>query len=187
MHAILVHGWRGWPENAWFPWLRKELESRGWTVDAPTMPQPMTPERHAWVATLERTVQEAIQRGILPPKITLVGHSLGCPTILQMLERHQGKPFAQVVLVSGFARNFGAPGVNLWMDRDIDFENIHPKVLHWSVLHGKGDVVVPVPEGQWLADQLGVPLTHTEWPGHFMHEEGITKLPEVLHAVVSFS
>src|SRR5262245_43500518 len=96
MHAILVHGWRGWPENSWFPWLREELERRGWTVDIPSMPDPMVPTPEKWVATLERHIFAASQKEIPPSKVVLVGHSLGCPTILMALERHQGRPFSKV-------------------------------------------------------------------------------------------
>ncbi len=183
MYAVLVHGWRGWPENAWFPWLRMQLEARGWTVIVPALPNPMVPERTAWVAAVEMAIQSVIDGGVPASKITLVGHSLGCLTILRALERHEGKPFANVVLVSGFGRNFGAFGLGPWFDHPLKFDLIRATSKRWGVLHGEGDVIVPVQEGKWLADQLGVPVTRTEWPGHFMHEEGVTQLPEVLDAL----
>lgn len=184
MHAILVHGWRGWPDNAWFPWLRRSLEEKGWTVEIPAMPHPMVPERVAWVSLLEQTVQQAIERRIPANKIVLVGHSLGCVAILQLLMRHEGTPFAKVVLVSGFARNFGAFGLKPWLDPPVNFDIVKVTAREWHVLHGNADVVVPVAEGQWLAEQLNVPLMFTAWPGHFMHEEGVKELPEVLEAIL---
>ena len=27
--VFIIHGWEGYPEEGWFPWLKKELESRG--------------------------------------------------------------------------------------------------------------------------------------------------------------
>jgi len=184
MHAILVHGWRGWPENAWFPWLRRELESRGWTVDAPAMPEPMLPKRDEWIATLEVVIERALKKKIPASKIVLVGHSLGCPTILFTLQRHQGKPFAKVLLVSGFGRNFGAPGFQDWVRHKIDFDAVRHQAKKWAVLHGEGDIFVPVAEGRWLAEQLHATFVVTAWPGHFMHEEGVKELPEALDAIV---
>ena len=26
--VFIIHGWEGHPENAWFPWLKKELEQK---------------------------------------------------------------------------------------------------------------------------------------------------------------
>ena len=31
----MVHGWDGNPNNHWFPWLKKELEKRGFEVHVP--------------------------------------------------------------------------------------------------------------------------------------------------------
>jgi predicted alpha/beta hydrolase family esterase len=184
MHAILVHGWRGWPKNAWFPWLQKKLVAKGWTVDAPALPERMFPKRDAWIAALERTIEAAVTRGIPPSKIALVGHSLGCLAILFTLERHEGAPFAKVVLVAGFARDFGAPGFGPWMERPVTFGLVRPNARAWHVLHGASDIFVPVSEGRWLAKQLRVSLTETKWPGHFMHEEGKKELPEAFEALV---
>jgi predicted alpha/beta hydrolase family esterase len=184
MHAILVHGWRGWPENAWFPWLQRELESRGWTVDALKMPEPMTPQRDAWIATLEVAIERALKQKIPASKIVLVGHSLGCPTILFTLERHQGKPFGKAILVSGFGRDFGVPGFDDWVRHKVDFDAVRHKAKAWAVLHGAGDIFVPISEGRWLAERLDASFAETKWPGHFMHEEGVTELPEILDVIV---
>ena len=27
--VFIVHGWDGYPEEVWFPWLKKELEAKG--------------------------------------------------------------------------------------------------------------------------------------------------------------
>ena len=27
--VYIIHGWEGYPEEGWFPWLKKELEDRG--------------------------------------------------------------------------------------------------------------------------------------------------------------
>lgn len=54
--AFLIHGWAGSPEEAWRPWLRDELESRGFEVKMPAMPDSEHPKMEAWVKTLSQTV-----------------------------------------------------------------------------------------------------------------------------------
>jgi len=78
--AIIVHGWGGYPEEGWFPNFKKELESRGYKVSVPKMPHPENPTIGDWVKFLSKIVGE-------PNGNTyLVGHSIGCQTILRYLE-----------------------------------------------------------------------------------------------------
>jgi len=39
MNIVLVHGWLSSPDQHWFPWLKRELEGRGFHVIAPPMPK----------------------------------------------------------------------------------------------------------------------------------------------------
>ncbi len=41
--VFIVHGWDGYPTEGWFPWLKAELEKRGFTVAVPAMPHPERP------------------------------------------------------------------------------------------------------------------------------------------------
>jgi len=36
--VVLVHGWMGSPNDDFFPWLIKEVESEGYKVIAPSLP-----------------------------------------------------------------------------------------------------------------------------------------------------
>lgn len=177
MHAILVHGWEGWPENAWFPWLRKELEQRGYTTEALKLPDPAVPDRAVWA----RMVRKAI-RG---PETILIGHSLGCPTILFALQDYEGPPLAGVVLVSGFGRDFRIPGLARWFNgASVDIPAVKAKAARWAVIHAKGDLVVPLAEGEWLAKQLDVPVIIPKQKGHLTSEEFTFEVPEILSAVL---
>jgi hypothetical protein len=178
MHAILVHGWKGWPENAWFPWLQKELEARGWTTKALKMPDPLLPRRDAWVGTIIGAIRD--------PETVLVGHSLGCPAILWALEEYAGPPFAKVVCVSGFIRPFLPLGTfrEEWFPHALDIGKVRPKARAWSVIHAKFDPLVPFKEGAFLAAELGVPLTVTKRIGHLTQKEGALEVPEILSAVL---
>jgi hypothetical protein len=177
MHAILIHGWRGWPENAWFPWLRKELEARGITSEALKMPDPLFPDRMKWI----RTVKDAIKGS----DTIIVCHSLGCPTAMFALQDREGPPIEQVVCVSGFGRDFGFPGLKQWFDRyAIRFASASRSVHSWTFIHAKNDFIVPYEEGKWAAEKLNAKFITLKSGGHFMHEEMTFKLPEVLEAII---
>ena len=49
--AFLIHGWEGYPEEEWFPWLKKELKNRGFQVQVPAMPNPEYPKIEKWVSS----------------------------------------------------------------------------------------------------------------------------------------
>ncbi len=54
--VFIIHGWYGYPEEGWFPWLKKELESRGFKAQVPSMPNPKHPKIEEWVSFLKELV-----------------------------------------------------------------------------------------------------------------------------------
>lgn len=177
MTVLLVHGYLGFPDNCWFPWLRRELESRGHDVVAPAMPNPELPERLGWKMTIERSVEE-------PSSTILVGHSLGCLAILHVLQEYQGPPFAHVVLAAGFGRDFlHTNRLTHWFDVPLDFAHIASKAKRWTSVHSVNDRLVPFAEGEWLAAQLGAERI-VENKGHLTKREGAGELPSLLHAIL---
>jgi predicted alpha/beta hydrolase family esterase len=95
--AFIIHGYLSHPEEAWLPWLKRELERKGCSVSLPAMPQPDRPEMGEWTAFITALVGE-------PDRETLiVGHSLGCQAVLRYLETvgAAGKSVGKTVLVAG--------------------------------------------------------------------------------------
>ena len=41
--VFIIHGWDGYPEENWFPWLKKELEDKGFEVFVLQMPDADNP------------------------------------------------------------------------------------------------------------------------------------------------
>ena len=117
--VYIIHGWEGDPQNNWFPWLKKELESKGFEVFVPEMPDTDKPVKSVWLKTMQELVKN-------PDANTyLVGHSMGCQAIqryLESLERSEqsdrgtsngmkivlGTLIAGALLYFGY-KNFGTP------------------------------------------------------------------------------
>lgn len=186
MQAILVHGLAGKPGNHWFPWLRRELKKRGIKSQAPKLPHPFLPVRDEWVAELRDAIED-------PEQTILIGHSLGCPTILYYLEKYRGKKkFPVVVLVAGFGRRFLNPKVEKlqarllrWHDKPLNFSKIRSKADKFVCINSTDDLLIPFSEGEWLAKKLKAELV-PEKKRHFVAVagHGTVELPSALDAVM---
>lgn len=94
---FIVHGWDGGPDKDWMPWTKRELSKRGHEVHLLSMPDPDYPKINPWVEHLRKEVGKPSKNTIL------VGHSMGCQTILRYLETLQeDEKIDRVVLVAGF-------------------------------------------------------------------------------------
>ena len=100
MRAVIIHGYGGEPMRGFRPWLKKELEARGFAVSVPAMPSPNEPRVEEWVAAIAKEVGKDGNDCIL------VGHSLGCVAILRYLEMAK-KKVAGAVLIAGFVGDLG--------------------------------------------------------------------------------
>ena len=95
--VVLVHGWGGTPDEGWFPWLKGELEAKGFEVAAPQLPNTDEPRIAAWVPSL------AAAAGEVGEETYFVGHSMGCQTILRYLETlPEGAKVGGAIFVAGF-------------------------------------------------------------------------------------
>ena len=80
-NAIIVHGTEGYPEENWYPWLKKELEQQGYKVSVPQFPSPpVIPAKISeWFDVLEDYE--------IDEETLLIGHSLGGVFTLRILEK----------------------------------------------------------------------------------------------------
>ncbi|MCL4365069.1 MAG: alpha/beta hydrolase [Candidatus Marsarchaeota archaeon] len=77
--VFIVHGWDGSPENNWMSWLGLRLQDKGVEAHVLHMPNAADPKMGEWVAFLANAVVNS------DANTYLVGHSLGCQTILRYL------------------------------------------------------------------------------------------------------
>src|SRR3989344_3930633 len=95
--VFIIHGWGGFPEEGWFPWLKKELEARGFAVQVPAMPDTNEPKIETWVPHLAKLVGEPDEQTFL------IGHSIGCQTVLRYLQTLKpGQAVGGALFVCGF-------------------------------------------------------------------------------------
>ncbi len=183
--AFIIHGWGGYPEEAWFPWLKQELESRGFEVQVPAMPDSDTPVIETWVSFLSKLI------GDLDEKTYLIGHSIGCQAILRYLERlPENVRVAKAVFVAGW---FTLQGLETkdeeriaepWLEQPINLEKVRAHIQENTAIFSDDDPFVPLIDKDIFSEKLQSKIVIEHAKGHLSTEHGITVLPSVLQAVI---
>lgn len=181
--AFLVHGWEQTPEMGWLPWLKGELEKRGFEAIAPAMPDTNNPRMDAWIGHLAKTVGE-------PDKdCYFVGHSLGCVTILRYLESlKEDQHVGGAVLVAGFSSNLGYKELENFFPRPVDWNKIKPHCNKFVAIHSDNDPWVSIHYGNEIfKEYLGAEVIIKHNMKHFSDSDGINELPDALDSVLKIS
>lgn len=184
--AIIVHCWSGSPEYCWYPWVKKELEVNGFSVEVPDIPERDEPKLSNWLPTLESVI------GIPDEDTYLIGHSVGCITIMRYLENLKpGQKVGGVVMVAGFTDNLGFEELQNFFTTEISFEKIKERANHFVAIHSDDDPFVPLKHGDILKEKLDAELLVMHAMKHFSgpvdKEDSCLQLPEVVESVLKMS
>lgn len=174
--VIIVHGYNGNPGANWFPWLKNELEKLGVEVTVPQMPNPDTPQLHEWLSTLRNVV------GTPDNDTYLVGHSLGCPTILRYLQSlKEGEFVGGALLVAGFAEPHpDMPELDSFTSEYWDDEHIRRSSNLITLISSDNDPRVPLEAGRRMSQRFSAKLTILHDAGHINEKSGHLQVPEIL-------
>lgn len=98
-NALILHGAGNNSSGNWFPWLKGELEKKGYKVWAPDLPDWDKPDKNKGInAVFSNTDWEFNEESII------IGHSAGATLILRILEAlPEYVKINKAILVAGFA------------------------------------------------------------------------------------
>lgn len=187
---FVVHGWDGYPEEGWFPYLKKELESKGFDVYVPLLPDAESPRINKWVGALAAAV------GTADKETYFVGHSMGCQTIARYLETlPEGVKVGGAVFVAGFFKRLtnleDEPDVHEtgkhWLDTPIDLARVNDHLPKSVAIFSDNDPFVPLDNQDDFRDKLGAQIVTEHGKGHFSGSDGAMELPLALHAVLELA
>lgn len=187
--VFIVHGWDGTPKANWFPWLKKELEIKGFEVYVPQLPDPGNPRIYNWVPKLAKTVGKADEQTYF------VGHSMGCKTITLYLESlPKNIKIGGAVFVAGFFKRvtgLDGPGVpetiKHWLGAPIDFKKTKSHLAKSITIFSDNDPYVPLDNQDDFHNKLCSKIIIEHQKGHFNEAAGITKLPIALESLLKLS
>ncbi len=189
--VFVVHGWGGNPQENWFPWLRKELETKGFEVFIPQLPDPENPRIYNWVPKLSETV------GRPDEQTYFVGHSMGCQTIARylVLSLSEETKVGGAVFVAGFFKRLtgieNEPGglevEKHWLKTSLDLQKVKSHLNKSVAIFSDNDPYVPLDNQDDFRNKLGSKIIIEHQMGHFNASAGITKLPIVLQSILEIS
>jgi predicted alpha/beta hydrolase family esterase len=188
--VYVVHGWDGYPEEGIFPWLKQELENRGFVVFNPAMPEPLKPEITTWVQWLREQV------GTPDENTFLFGHSIGAQTILRYLESlPEGQRIGGAAFLAGWVNLTDAAYetpedaviAKPWLETPIDWYKVRSRSGGFVGIFSDDDPLVPVSDAKIFEDKLGSKTIIEHYKSHFSGSSGIKELSSALEALLELA
>lgn len=174
-HAVLLHGTDGTPEGNWFPWLKHKLETEGYEVWAPLLPENHTPNREVYNDFLFREGRDFTDT-------LVVGHSSGAVAVLNLLMDERCPHIRMGVMVSAWHK--GTPTTfdesqfaHLFPPEGFDYLKIKSNADKLAFLHGDDDIYCPLEQAEYLAEKLDAPITTIPGGGHI--GKAFAQLPQI--------
>jgi predicted alpha/beta hydrolase family esterase len=166
----IVHRWEGGSLDDWRPWLKTELEKKGYEVFVPDMPDTEVPVIEKWVNKLSEVV------GTPDSETYFIGHSIGCQTILRYLQTINTKVGGALFVAGWFnLENLEDEEVveiaRPWIETLVDIEKIKDVLPKSILLISKDD---PYGAFEENVEKFGQFVTHScvfDHAGHFTEEE----------------
>ena len=176
--VFIIHGYGATPDDNWFPWLKKELETKDFEVQVPQMPDADNPTLDKWLPHLQQIVGQCNENTYL------VGHSLGTITVLRFLEAlPESEKAGGIVLVGGFSESLGFKPLETFTQKPLDYEKVKRSVNKIMAIHSTDDKSVPYRFAEIIRDKLSADLITLHGAGHINWKSGWFELPQALDAI----
>jgi len=185
--VFIIHGWDGYPEEGIFPWLKTELQNRGFMVFNPSMPDPLKPQIETWVQYLKEQV------GVPDENTILFGHSIGAQTILRYLESlPKDTKIGGAIFLAGwinltdeaYETEEDAGIVRPWLETQLNWDKIKSHSNKFIGIFSDNDPLVPISDAKIFESKLKAKIIIECGKEHFGGRSGIKKLQSALEAVL---
>ena len=180
MNFFIIHGVYANPEDNWFPWLKKQLESMNHEVIVPKFPTPLDQSLESWnrvFSNYESKINE---------ETVLIGHSLGVAFILNYLEK-TNKKIKAAILVAGFHKPLGIQYDEInktFVDKQFNWEKIKNSCGKFIIFASDNDEYIPLEIGQELSQSLNAEFNIVHDGGHLNKKVGYDNFPLLLETII---
>ncbi|KKP87281.1 MAG: putative esterase [Candidatus Roizmanbacteria bacterium GW2011_GWA2_35_8] len=161
--ALILHGWYNKPEDVWYPWLKKELENKGYKVTSPEIPT-----FNLKFPQLKESLEFIENNYLLDKETTIIGHSLGCLLAMRLAEKYQCK---KMILVAGWDYDDLTPEHQSFWPNKINHEQIRKNVKKIFVVASNNDPYISLYHVQEMTKRLNGEIIVIKNGGHFASEE----------------
>lgn len=188
--VFIVHGWEGYPQEGWFPWLKDQLERRDISATVLPMPNPAYPKIGEWVGFLNQSLVEVDENTFF------VGHSIGCQTIIRYLESlPASNKVGGAIFVAGWTKlhpdatkdQRSAAIARPWLTTLINWEKVRQRTNRFVAIFSDNDGWVYLDDGDEFKQKLGAKVIVEHNKGHYSGEDGISELPVALDELLEMT
>jgi predicted alpha/beta hydrolase family esterase len=169
-HLVLLHGMDATSDDQWVPSIKTQFEERGWKVDALDIPDSDNPALQHWLQHFNEQVT-------LTEDSVLVGHSMGCPVILSVIEVSKIK-LKKAILVAGFVEPI-VDAVTPILPNEYNWSQIKANCAEFVFINSDNDPYdCTDKQGRIMMDNLGGTQIIMSGEGHFGTSEFNQPYPE---------
>jgi predicted alpha/beta hydrolase family esterase len=177
--AVILHAMEQNNQGHWYPWLKSELEKRGYAVWVPNLPHTDHPDTAEMTTFLLGNTDWDFTDNLV------IGHSSGAVEVLYLL---QALPPGKRVKTAVVASSFEKPVASMETQHDrmftkpFDFPKIKQSVEMILFVHGDDDPWCPLDGARHLAAETGGELITVPGGKHLSTslDPRFTEFPEVL-------
>lgn len=173
--ALILHAWLNGPNKHWYPWLKNELETKGYTVYLPEIPtmNSQAPDLQTQIDFIEKNIP-------LNKDFIVFGHSLGCLLALRIAEKHT---LQKIFLVAGWDfDDLTVEHESYWKNK-LDHKTIKKNVKDIYCITSENDPFMTAFSVEEMNKRLSGKYILIKGAGHFTEKFGITKIPELLRYI----
>ncbi len=162
-NALIIHGTDGSSKDNWFPWLKSNLEDRGYRVWVPDMPDAARPNMDRWTKHIfDNSAWHFDSESIV------IGHSSGAVTTLGLLQAlPEGVSIDASYMIGSFKDDLGWESLGGLFTRPFDFVKIKESSRQFYFIHSDDDPYCPLEHVRYLHDHVGGDLIVLHGEKHF--------------------
>lgn len=175
--VVVIHGYTASSQANWFPHFKDELKSDNIDVIIPDMPDSCKPQCNEWLKHIDNTIGEPDENTIL------IGHSLGCVTLLNYLNEKRTESVKAVFLISGFTENTPISELAEFVKPVIDYNYIKSITSDIVAISAVDDDIVPYEYSKEMAERLDAPFILLDGGKHFIDRDGFTEFTLLVNKV----
>jgi len=172
-NALILHGAGNNSQGNWFPWLKSELEKKGYKVWSPDLPNSDEPNQKDWLNTIFSNKEWQFN-----DESVIVGHSAGSTLILRILEKlPDGTKINKAILVAGVVELGTKPEFFQYkrslVENPFDWEKIKNSAKEFYFICSDNDPYqCGEDQGKIMQEHLGGELIVKPGEAHFNLEKG---------------